>query len=52
MSEMIARRGHDEVEVSVDLLAVPLGHDCFKRCCCLFKGNTRLCGFAFHFTKP
>ena len=51
MSEMIARRGHNEVEVPVGLLTVTLGHDCLKCSCCLFEGNTRLCGFAVHFTE-
>ena len=48
---MIARRGHDEVEVPVGLLAVTLGHDCLKRSRCLFEGNACLCGFAAHFTE-
>ena len=51
MSEMIARRGHDEMKIPIGLFAIALGYDGLKRSSCLFEGFARMRGFAVHFAE-
>ena len=49
--EMIACCRHNEVEVTINLLAVAFGDDCFEGSCSLFESGARLCGVAIEFAK-
>ena len=51
MGEVIGRGGHDEMEVTINLLAVALGHHRFKRCSRLLEGSARLGSVAAELAK-
>ncbi len=52
MGEMIARRRHDEVEITIGFKTVSLCDHRLKRSGSLFEGGARLCSVATNFTKP
>jgi hypothetical protein len=48
---MIARRRHDEVKISIDLLAVPLSDHCLESSGGLLEGYARVCSVAAELAK-
>ncbi len=48
---MIARRRHDEVEITTDFLAISLGNDRLKSSASLLECDTGLCRIASEFAQ-